>query len=140
MTSPVSQVAITVPGIIKPVTPTPETSVLVARIITSKQKVYFKLASTVLTPASKSALKRLVRKAARTGSSFKVSTVGFTQPTRVDPNFEKLSLDRAKTAARFLRSLGVKGVYLVKGAGQAPRNVVKSRYAQVTIKVRTNDL
>lgn len=135
--SPVSEVAMNLPEAVKPVAPTPDVPVVVGRVISSKQKVYFKLSSAILDSASKSALKKLASKALKAGSSFKVSIVGFTQPTKSDPNFEKLSLDRAKAAANFLRSLGVKGVYLVQGKGQAPRNVPKSRYSEVTISVRS---
>jgi outer membrane protein OmpA-like peptidoglycan-associated protein len=137
LTSPVSEVATKVPEVVKPVTPTPETPVVVGRLITSKQKVYFKLSSAILDSASKLALKKLAKKALKAGTSFKVSIVGFTQPTKTDPNFKKLSFDRAKAAATFLRSLGIKGVYVVRGAGQAPRNVPKSRYAEVTIVIRS---
>ena len=135
LTSPISEIAARVPEIVKPETPTPEVPTVVGRVVTSKQKVYFKLSSAVLDSASKSALRNLAAKALKIGKSFKVSIDGFTQPTKSDPNFQKLSLDRAKAAATYIRSLGIKGVYLVKGAGQAPRNVPKSRYAEVTIVV-----
>jgi outer membrane protein OmpA-like peptidoglycan-associated protein len=135
LTSPVSEIAARVPEIVKPVTPTPEVPKVVGRVVTSKQKVYFKLSSAVLDSASKSALRALATKAKKIGKSFKISIDGFTQPTKLDPNFQKLSLDRAKAAATYIRSLGIKGVYVVKGAGQAPRNVPKSRYAEVTIVV-----
>jgi hypothetical protein len=137
LTSPISEVSAVVPAIVKPVEPTPQTPVVVGRIVTSKQKVYFKLSSAVLDSASKSALRTLAAKAKRVGKTFKVSIDGFTQPTKSDPNFKKLSLDRAKAAAAFIRSLGIKGAYVVTGAGQAPRNVPKSRYAEVTISVRS---
>jgi outer membrane protein OmpA-like peptidoglycan-associated protein len=135
LTSPISEIAARVPEIVKPETPTPEVPTVVGRVVTSKQKVYFKLSSAVLDSASKSALRNLAAKALKIGKSFKVSIDGFTQPTKSDPNFQKLSLDRAKAAATYIRSLGIKGVYVVKGAGQAPRNVPKSRYAEVTIVV-----
>jgi outer membrane protein OmpA-like peptidoglycan-associated protein len=135
LTSPVSEIATRVPEIVKPETPTPEVSTVVGRVVTSKQKVYFKLSSAVLDSASKKALRALATKAKKIGKSFKVSIDGFTQPTKLDPNFQKLSLGRAKAAATYIRSLGIKGVYVVKGAGQAPRNVPKSRYAEVTIVV-----
>ena len=135
LTSPVSEVVAKVPEVVKPVTPEPEKPVVVNRVVTSKQKVYFKLSSAVLDSASKSALRALATKAMKIGKSFKVSIDGFTQPTKVDPNFQKLSLDRAKAAATYIRGLGIKGVFVVKGAGQAPRNIPKSRYAEVTIVV-----
>jgi outer membrane protein OmpA-like peptidoglycan-associated protein len=135
LTSPVSEIATRVPEIVKPETPTPQVPTVVGRVVTSKQKVYFKLSSAILDSASKKALRVLATKAKKIGKSFKVSIDGFTQPTKLDPNFQKLSLARAKAAATYIRSLGIKGVYVVKGAGQAPRNVPKSRYAEVTIVV-----
>jgi hypothetical protein len=90
------------------------------------------LSTAVLDSASKSALRELATKAMKIEKSFKVSIDGFTQPTNVDPNFQN-SLDRAKASATYIRGLGIKGVYLIKGAGQAPRNVLKSRYAEITI-------
>jgi predicted phage tail protein len=137
LTSPVAEISTNVPDVVKPVTPTPETPKAVGRVVTSKQKVYFKLSSAILDSASKTALRNLATKAKKIGKSFKVSIDGFTQPTKVDPNFQRLSLERAKAAANYIRSLGIKGVYVVKGAGQAPRNVPKSRYAEVTIVVRS---
>jgi titin len=135
LTSPISEVTALVPEPIKPVTPTPEAPVVVERIITSKQKVYFKLSSAVLDSRSKTALRTLAVKALKAGQKFNISIVGFTQPTKIDPNFNKLSLNRAKAAETFLRTLGVRGVYKVKGAGQAPRNIPQSRYAEITIVV-----
>jgi hypothetical protein len=137
LTSPVAEISTNVPDVVKPVTPTPETPKAVGRVVTSKQKVYFKLSSAILDSASKTALRNLATKAKKIGKSFKVSIDGFTQPTKVDPNFQRLSLERAKAAENYIRSLGIKGVYVVKGAGQAPRNVPKSRYAEVTIVVRS---
>jgi outer membrane protein OmpA-like peptidoglycan-associated protein len=135
LTSPISEIAVRLPGIVKPETPTPKVPTVVGGVVTSKQRVYFKLSSAILDSASKNALRVLATKAKKIGKSFKVSIDGFTQPTKLDPNFQKLSLGRAKAAATYIRSLGIKGVYVVKGAGQAPRNVPKSRYAEVTIVV-----
>ena len=135
LTSPVSEVDAKVPEVAKPVAPEPEKPTTTTRVVTSKQKVYFKLSSAVLDSKSKSALRALATKAMKIGKSFKVSIYGFTQPTKLDRSFQKLSLDRARAAATYIRGLGINGVYIVKGAGQAPRNVPKSRYAEITIVV-----
>ena len=86
---------------------------------------------------AKADLRALAKKALRAGSNFTVTVVGFTQPTVKDPNFKALANNRAKAAANFLRSLGVKGSYSINGVGQAPRNVPSSRYAEVTIVVKS---
>jgi outer membrane protein OmpA-like peptidoglycan-associated protein len=115
---------------VKPVEPAPT-------VITSKQKVYFAMSSFKLDAKAKADLRALAKKALRAGSNFTVTVVGFTQPTAKDPNFKALANNRAKAAANFLRSLGVKGSYSINGVGQAPRNVPSSRYAEVTIVVKS---
>ncbi len=106
-------------------------------VVTSKQKVYFAMSSFALNAKAKADLTKLAKKALAAGSSFKVTVVGFTQPTSKDPNFKTLANNRAKAAANFLRSLGVKGSYSITGVGQAPRNVASSRYAEVTVLVQS---
>jgi outer membrane protein OmpA-like peptidoglycan-associated protein len=106
-------------------------------VVTSKQKVYFAMSSFALNAKAKADLTKLAKKALAAGSSFKVTVVGFTQPTSKDPNFKTLANNRAKAAANFLRSLGVKGIYSITGVGQAPRNVASSRYAEVTVLVQS---
>ncbi len=135
LTSPVSEVAASVPEALQPETPKPVIPTVVGRVVTSKQKVYFKLSSAALDSASKITLRNLATRALKIGKSFKVSIYGFTQPTKSDLKFQKLSLDRAKAVATYLRNLGIKGSYVVKGAGQTSRNSPKSRYAEVTIVV-----
>ena len=124
------------PAVVVP--PTPPTPVEPApTVITSKQKVYFALSSFALNAKAKADLTNLANKALAAGTSFKVTVVGFTQPTAKDPNFKTLANNRAKAAANFLRSLGVKGSYSINGVGQASRNVPASRYAEVTVIVQS---
>jgi outer membrane protein OmpA-like peptidoglycan-associated protein len=118
-----------VPPVVPPVVPAPT-------VVTSKQKVFFAMSSFTLNAKAKADLRALAKKALRSGSNFKVTVVGFTQPTAKDPNFKTLANNRAKAAAKFLRSLGVKGSYSITGVGQAPRNVSSSRYAEVTVIVK----
>jgi outer membrane protein OmpA-like peptidoglycan-associated protein len=124
--------AVVVPPVtpVKPVEPAPT-------VITSKQKVYFAMSSFKLDAKAKADLTNLANKALAAGTNFKVTVVGFTQPTAKDPNFKALANNRAKAAANFLRSLGVKGSYSINGVGQAPRNVPSSRYAEVTVIVQS---
>lgn len=123
----------------KPVVVVPTTPVepVAPTVITSKQKVYFAMSSFALDAKAKADLTNLANKALAAGTSFKVTVVGFTQPTAKDPNFRTLANNRAKAAANFLRSLGVKGSYSITGVGQAPRNVPSSRYAEVTVIVQS---
>jgi hypothetical protein len=122
---------------VKPVTPPVKPVEPAPTVITSKQKVYFAMSSFALNAKAKADLRALAKKALRSGSNFKVTVVGFTQPTAKDPNFKALANNRAKAAANFLRSLGVKGSYSINGVGQAPRNVPSSRYAEVTVIVQS---
>jgi outer membrane protein OmpA-like peptidoglycan-associated protein len=138
---PVTPVVPPVTPVVPPVTPVvpPVTPVepVAPTVITSKQKVFFAMSSFALNAKAKADLRALARKALRSGTSFKVTVVGFTQPTAKDPNFRTLANNRAKAAANFLRSLGVKGSYSITGVGQAPRNVPSSRYAEVTVVVQS---
>jgi outer membrane protein OmpA-like peptidoglycan-associated protein len=121
------------PAVVVPPTPTEPAPT----VITSKQKVFFAMSSFALNAKAKADLTNLANKALAAGSRFTVTVVGFTQPTAKDPNFRTLANNRAKAAANFLRSLGVKGSYSVTGVGQAPRNVPSSRYAEVTVVVQS---
>lgn len=121
------------PAVVVPPTPTEPAPT----VITSKQKVYFAMSSFALNAKARADLTNLANKALAAGTSFKVTVVGFTQPTAKDPNFRTLANNRAKAAANFLRSLGVKGSYSITGVGQAPRNVPSSRYAEVTVVVQS---
>ena len=122
----------------KPAVVVPPTPVEPApTVITSKQKVYFAMSSYALDAKAKADLTKLAKKALAAGSTFKVTVVGFTQPTAKDPNFKSLANNRAKAAANFLRSLGVKGSYSITGVGQAPVNIASSRYAEVTVIVQS---
>jgi outer membrane protein OmpA-like peptidoglycan-associated protein len=123
------------PSVVVPPAPTPV--VPAPSVITSKQKVYFTMSSSVLNAKAKADLTKLANKALAAGTAFKVTVVGFTQPTAKDPNFKALANNRAKAAANFLRSLGVKGSYSINGVGQAPRNIPSSRYAEVTVIVQS---
>jgi outer membrane protein OmpA-like peptidoglycan-associated protein len=124
--------------VVPPIVGEPQTPVVPApTVVTSKQKVYFAMSSFALNAKAKADLTKLAKKALAAGSSFKVTVVGFTQPTAKDPNFRTLANNRAKAAANFLRSLGVKGSYSITGVGQAPRNIPSSRYAEVTVVVKS---
>jgi len=130
---PVTPVVPPVTPVVSPVTPAEPA----ATVVTNKQKVYFAMSSFRLDAKAKADLRALAKKALRAGSNFTVTVVGFTQPTAKDPNFKALANNRAKAAANFLRSLGVKGTYSINGVGQAPRNVPSSRYAEVTVVVKS---
>jgi outer membrane protein OmpA-like peptidoglycan-associated protein len=122
----------------KPVVVVPPTPVEPpATVVTNKQKVFFAMSSFALDAKARADLRSLARKALAAGSEFTVTVVGFTQPTAKDPNFRTLANNRAKAAANFLRSLGVKGSYSITGVGQAPRNIPSSRYAEVTVVVKS---
>ena len=106
-------------------------------VITSNQKVFFAMSSFALSTKAKANLTGLAKRALESGKSFTVTVVGFTQPTPNDPNFNALAKNRAKAAANFLRAQGVRGSYSIAGVGQALRNIASSRYAEVTIVVKS---
>jgi len=59
--------------------------------------------------------------------------VGYVQPTSTAANDTTLSTARAQAVAAYLRSLGVKGVYLVRGDGKAKETGSTARRVEVTI-------
>jgi len=97
----------------------------------ARATVYFAPLSTELTPASKTSLDRVARKA---GAKATVTVViGYVQGTNSTANDQALSSQRAKVVATYLRGKGVKGRYSVRGNGIAPEPGDKARRVQVTI-------
>ena len=52
-------------------------------------------------------------------------------------NDEALSTERARAVASYLRSLGLKGAYTVRGNGVAEQPGAKARRVGVTVEYRT---
>jgi outer membrane protein OmpA-like peptidoglycan-associated protein len=62
-----------------------------------------------------------------------VSVAGYTQPTLINPNPQKLSVDRAKAVVKALKALGINAKISATGKGNAKTNKPTSRYALLTI-------
>jgi outer membrane protein OmpA-like peptidoglycan-associated protein len=123
-------------GIVVTTTVTP-TDLGTTKIVALRVKIYFSLSSSTLATKSKTTLNLIANKALKLGKRFKVRVVGFTQPTKKDPNFKILAKNRAKVVATYLQSKGIKGIYSVLSGGQAPINAPTSRYSVVTVELIT---
>lgn len=102
------------------------------RPATAKTTVYFAPLSSVLDKADKAKLRSLVRKSGLKAT--KVQIVGYVQKGGASTNDQALSLARAQAVASYVRSLGLKGAYVVKGGGVASVPGAKARNARVTIR------
>lgn len=107
----------------------PEPATLKARAV-----VYFDVLSARLTKPGKKALRALVGSTGLNGVRNVV--VGYVQPTSITENDQSLSTRRARTVARFLRTLGLSGVYVVRGDGVAQDIGDKARRVNVTVAYR----
>ena len=62
-----------------------------------------------------------------------VSIVGWVQPTKISPNVEWLSSNRAKVVATYMKALGLKASYILKAPGHDKDNNPAARHATVEI-------
>ena len=95
--------------------------------------VLFAANSPVLTAQGKAALRALVKKTGR--DAVKVASVGFVQKAGSSSNNQSLSTARAKAVGAYLRGLGVKGAYTVRGDGVGGPGA-KDRKVVVTVTYR----
>jgi uncharacterized repeat protein (TIGR02543 family) len=92
-----------------------------------KQTVYFKGDSAVLQPLAKSQLRAVAKKAKANGTAAKIQVFGRVKETN-DKSYDlRLSKARANNVAKYLKSLGVKGVWVITAAGISPENKAISR-------------
>ncbi|HEY7823491.1 MAG TPA: OmpA family protein, partial [Acidimicrobiia bacterium] len=105
-------------------TETPET----ARADTT---VYFGRGSSTLDSADKKKLDRLVRRVK--DSAQRVRVTGYVQASSSTANDQSLSLARARSVARYLRSQGVDAKYTVRGRGVLDAPSDEARSARVTV-------
>lgn len=97
----------------------------------ARSSVYFAPLSAHVSPASKKALRRLVGKTGKNVTQ--VVSIGYVQPTNSTSNDKTLSTQRAKNVAAYLKELGVKGKYVVRGDGKAAETGATARRVIVTI-------
>lgn len=93
--------------------------------------VLFDAMSSRLTPAGKADLARLARKVG--SAKAQVIVVGLVQPSGLSSNDKSLSAARARAVAAYLKSLGVKGDYTVRGGGRASVTGAAARRVDVSI-------
>jgi uncharacterized repeat protein (TIGR02543 family) len=120
---------IVVPVVEEPVVVVP----VVAKTFRSQFKVYFGLGTSWLAPKDRKALTSYVKDFASKNQIVDVAVAGYTQPTLINPNPQKLSDDRAKAVVKALKALGVNAKISATGKGNAKTNKASSRYALLTI-------
>lgn len=107
---------------------------VVAKTFQSQMKVYFGLGTSWLAPKESRALGAYVKDFLSKNHINDISVSGFTQPTFINPNPQKLSLDRAKAVVKALKKLGVNAKISATGKGNTQINQPASRYALLTIQ------
>lgn len=98
----------------------------------SSRTVYFRSLSSVLTPKAKSKLRALVKKTGHTAQ--KANVLGFVQRGGTNANNSYLSHERAKVVAQFLRNLGLKAAYTVRGKGVFSASGRDARKAVINVR------
>ena len=86
-----------------------------------------------MAPKEKNTLTKFVKDFAGKNRIVDVAVAGYTQPTLINPNPQKLSVDRAKAVVKALKGLGVNAKITASGKGNAKTNKASSRYALLTI-------
>ncbi len=94
--------------------------------------VYFDVFSAKLTKSAKRHLHALVTRLP-TRSTNLVRVVGFAGPGYSNSVVKALSKARAESVARYLRSKGVRGKYVLKVGGYAPANATPAQRASVLV-------
>jgi len=122
-------VPVGVPVIEPPVVTTP----IAVKAFKSQIRVFFELGTAWLAPKEKNTLTKFVKDFASKNQIVDVAVAGYTQPTLINPNPQKLSVDRAKAVVKALKALGVNAKISATGKGNAKTNKASSRYALLTI-------
>ena len=103
-------------------------------VATSKRataKVYFESLSSVLTEEGMTTLKTLVKKTGKKG--VRTVSIGYVQGTTITSNDEALSTQRAKNVAAYLKKLGLKGRFVVRGDGIAKESGPTARRVNISV-------
>lgn len=104
------------------------------RMKVATTRVFFAPLSAELSPASKRALRKLVRRTGR--DVIKTLAYGYVQPTARIDNDRSLSVQRAQMLVRFLRSIGVQGSFVSLGKGTARQQGASARRVDVKVVYR----
>jgi outer membrane protein OmpA-like peptidoglycan-associated protein len=103
------------------------------RRVILRRTVYFDVLSPRLDARSQAVLNGLINRVPKNAYDVQVRSVGFVQPTINRDNDESLSFDRARRTARYLRSNGIKGSYVINAKGRAKQTDWQGRRATVTV-------
>jgi outer membrane protein OmpA-like peptidoglycan-associated protein len=109
--------------------PTPK----ISRVYKSQLKIYFDLGSATVNAKSLKTISDFLGKLSKNHQSMKITAVGFTQPTLINPYPEALSRARAKSVIQIVKRYGLPAKYQFIGKGNALINSDKSRYVNLTI-------
>ena len=97
------------------------------------ETVYFKGDSAVLQTAAKIKLKALAKKAVANGYALKIQVIGRVKETPDRSYDMRLSRQRANNVSNYLKSLKLKGKWVVSAAGISPENKAISRRVDIRI-------
>jgi outer membrane protein OmpA-like peptidoglycan-associated protein len=109
--------------------PTPK----INRVYKSQLKIYFDLGSATVNAKSLKTISDFLGKLSKNHQRMKITAVGFTQPTLINPYPEALSRARAKSVIQIVKRYGLPAKYQFIGKGNALTNSDKSRYVNLTI-------
>lgn len=103
---------------------------------TARASVFFGVLSPELDARAKASLRSVAAKVRSGDGAVRSVVVGYVQPTGGSANDGALSAARARAVAAYLRTLGVKGVYVVRGDGRASESGAQARRVNVAITYR----
>ena len=126
-----------------PISLVPKTVVPAVAKLTKKLNfsVFYPMDSFLLLQSQKNTIKAktlAALKSAPKGAKFTVEIIGWVQPTRISPHIQYLSDGRANAVKNYMKTLGLKGTYLVNAPGHDKVNVSASRRADVVITWTTS--
>ena len=130
-------VPVVIPVVEPVVVPIVEVPAVVASIdvknLKSQWKVFFNLGKSWIPTKERNSLVKYVKNFSLKNEIVDISVAGFTQPTLINPNPQKLSVDRARAVVKTLRALGINAKISAAGKGNTKINKPTSRFALITI-------
>lgn len=99
-------------------------------------KIYFDLGSSKVNAKNLKTISDFMLKITENHYELKITAVGFTQPTLINPNPQALARARAKSVIQIVKRFGLPATYRSNGSGNAPKNSPMSRFVILTV-VRT---
>ena len=109
-------------------------TIVALRPATASARVFFAPMSPQLGAQEKATLQALVKRTGKQG--VRIVSVGYVQPTTATANDQALSSERATNVVAYLRTLGLKGEFVVRGDGVATQQGAAARRVNVTVTYR----